>query len=102
MQNEAKTGLARMRHECPHCDGHMMVRTSYSDHPLIRVMYMYCADQFGCGFRGISRVELIKETAPPRHRNPAADVPPDEWVVDQLVMRLQGRPVKAQEKEASK
>lgn len=80
--------IARLRHECPHCGGHMQVRTSTSDSPLMRELYMHCVNQFECGFRAVAQLELVRELAPSRRPNSSARLDVSPWLTNQIRLGL--------------
>lgn len=83
--------IARLRHECPHCGGHMQVRTSISESPLMRELYMHCVNQFTCGFRAVGQLELVRELAPARKPNPSARLDVSPWLTNQIRLDLDSK-----------
>lgn len=69
----------------------MQVRTSRSDSPLMRELYMHCVNQFTCGFRAVGQLELVRELAPSRQPNPEARLGVSPWLTSQIRLGLENR-----------
>lgn len=99
---QSTADISRLRHQCPHCGGHMQVRTSASDSPLMRELYMHCVNQFECGFRAVAQLELVRELAPARKPNPAARLDVSPWLTSQIRLGLESRPISKAPTETQK
>jgi C4-type Zn-finger protein len=72
--------------DCPHCDSPMKIRTSKQMTPHYRVLYMYCTDFEGCGFRCKSDITYEATLAPSRIPNP--EVTKSETLAPETIEQL--------------
>ncbi|MGP9500244.1 ogr/Delta-like zinc finger family protein [Halomonas sp. AOP43-D1-4] len=80
--------FSRLRINCPHCGGHMKVRTSKSDMSLLRELYLHCTNEFDCGFRAKAHLEFVHNLAPSRCPNPKVKLLTSPWVLNQMRLDL--------------
>jgi len=83
--------VSRLRIDCPHCGSHLKVRTSKTHLPEYRELYLYCTNEWECGYRCKGRVSL-DETLVPSHRpNPNVNIRPSNWLLQKLALEAQGQ-----------
>lgn len=83
--------LSRLRFACPHCGGHMRVRTSKAHLPTYTELYLHCANEFECGFRCKSGLGVIETLAPSYKPNPDINIKFSPWLKRQVRLEDQGQ-----------
>ncbi|WP_176212921.1 ogr/Delta-like zinc finger family protein [Halomonas sp. BC1] len=55
---------------CPHCDSWVKIRTSKQMTPTYRVLYVYCTNKDGCGWRATADMTMGDVIAPSKMPDP--------------------------------
>lgn len=74
----------RVRFDCPHCGSWLKIRTSKQMTPIYRVIYFWCTNQEGCGYRTTAEAEMTHTLAPSKNPNPEINLPLHPSVVEQF------------------
>lgn len=83
--------VSRLRLNCPHCGSYMKVRTSKAHIPELRELYLYCTNEFKCGYRCKGRVSLDETLVPSHCPNPDVNIRPSNWLRQKMALEAQGQ-----------
>jgi len=83
--------FSRLRLDCPHCGSYMKVRTSKTHIPELRELYLYCTNEFKCGYRCKGRVSIDETLVPSHCPNPDVNIRPSNWLLGKMALEAQGQ-----------
>lgn len=64
----------RVKMNCPHCEGTLVIRSSKQQHPIFKVLYFQCRNVH-CGFTCQAHLEIMYQISPPALLNPDIKLP---------------------------
>lgn len=83
--------VSRLRFGCPHCGSHLKVRTSKTHLPEYRELYLYCINEWKCGFRCKGHASIDETLVPSHCPNPDVSIRPSNWLLKKLALEAQGQ-----------